>query len=349
MNRVYRIIQTKLFPILLSLLCPIFLQATEDEVEILDIEIVSYDALKGGCLKTIETVKKALYEDGIVGVRAIPSFQDKVNGMLKTSKEFYAYPEYIKEKCARIEGEAFRGYERGKEDFLQEDGTRVVDDLKCSFYAFVPDGSYNIWPENMDLKTSFVDLANLMKDAGFLILEHLGLIGTKTGIYLDDALQLGRLLYYQKKEGSEIVNPNWCGAHFDHSMFTVLVPARYYLNDKQVDEPEEAGLFIKSKKDGVYRKVISNDPDVLMFQVGEFGQIISNDGIRATKHLVRKAKGEIERYTMALFFDLPMDTVVHSTSVLTSDPRYSGSSGDPCSYKHWNDATFNLNLVREDK
>ncbi|HEY5236303.1 MAG TPA: hypothetical protein VIJ14_09010, partial [Rhabdochlamydiaceae bacterium] len=141
-------------------------------------------------------------------------------------------------------------------------------------------------------------------------------------------------------------NPYWCGNHFDHSMLTTLIPAYYYVDGKEVPEPDEAGLFVKTNAEGVYRKVVAN-PDVMMFQVGEFGQLATSDGIRATEHRVHKALGNVERYAMALFADAPMDAVIHSTSVLTKDTRYGGGPGDPCSYQRWNDESFKRYLVKE--
>jgi isopenicillin N synthase-like dioxygenase len=73
-----------------------------------------------------------------------------------------------------------------------------------------------------------------------------------------------------------------------------------------------------------------------------------NDKIRATEHRVQKAAGNVERYTMALFTDAPMETVIHSTSQLTKDNRYGGVAGAPCSYREWNDRTFERYIVRDE-
>jgi hypothetical protein len=42
----------------------------------------------------------------------------------------------------------------------------------------------------------------------------------------------------------EVENPNWCGAHLDHGVLTALMPAYYFRNGEEVDELEEAGLYI---------------------------------------------------------------------------------------------------------
>ena len=129
-------------------------------------------------------------------------------------------------------------------------------------------------------------------------------------------------------------------------MFTALLPAVYYENGKEIPEPLEAGLYVKAAADGVFKKVVADDRDVMMIQLGEFGQLISNDAMRATEHRVQKALGSVERYSMAIFFDAPMDTLIHSTSTLTSDARYGGPAGSPCTYRHWNDESFKRYIVK---
>lgn len=86
----------------------------------------------------------------------------------------------------------------------------------------------------------------------------------------------------------------------------------------------------------------------MLFQVGEFGQLVTNDAIRATEHRVHKAIGPIERYTLATFFSAPMDAIIFSTSELTSDSRYGGQAGKPCAYRQWSDASFQRYIVKED-
>ena len=106
-----------------------------------------------------------------------------------------------------------------------------------------------------------------------------------------------------------------------------------------MEEPIEAGLFIKTHADKTFKKVLS-DPDVLLFQVGEFGQLITNDAIQATEHRVHKANSAIERYTMALFFTpKDADIVIHSVSELTKDERYGGIPGAPCTYLKWEEGS----------
>lgn len=313
--------------------------------EKLDITVIRYDDFSRGDPQALEQLKQALYDQGIVGVRGIPTYREKVLNLIETAREFSALPEEVKEAYAP-QGEMFLGYERGKEKFQRPDGSWVIDDLKISYYGLVPDRPQNKWPSELDLKDPFLELGQLMADIGEEIMLKLGMIGVSTGIYLDETPRVGRMLYYCKNGRTDCENPYWCGDHFDHSMFTALVPAFYFEEGKQIPEPEEAGLFVKIGD--TYKKVVADDPNVMMFQVGEFGQLVMNDKIRATKHRVQKATGNVERYTMVLFTDAPMDAVIHSTSELTNDSRYRGMAGDPCSYRDWNARTFERYIVRDE-
>ena len=89
--------------------------------------------------------------------------------------------------------------------------------------------------------------------------------------------KIGRMLYYRKCDHNE--NPYWCGAHFDHGLFTVILPAVYFIDGEQVSEPLEAGLFVRTSEETPFKKVVADDLDVMMFQVEEFGQLVRDDGI----------------------------------------------------------------------
>lgn len=328
-----------------------FSQVNAKEVEVLSLDVISYDDFVQRKSEAVDLLKTALYEKGIVGIKNIPGYKDKVRAFIEKAREFSALSEDVKEAYApnRLKGDTFLGYEKAKERFKRPDGTWVVDDLKASYYAFVPDKPLNKWPREVELKEVFQRLGITMCEVGKAVMEEIGLIGLNTDIGKEDVSGLGRMLYYSKSKNSIGNNPYWCGSHFDHGMFTALLPAFYFIDDQEVSEPIEAGLFVKTHKDGVFRKVISSDPEVLLFQVGEFGQLATNDAVRATEHRVHKTKDEIERYTLALFFDIPMDTVIHSTSELTKDERYGAMKGEACSYAYWSEASFRRYLVDKEE
>lgn len=319
-------------------------------LEVLSLEVISYEDFVQNNIQALNRLNRALHEQGIVGIKAVPGYAEKVNAFIEQARKFTALPEEVKKRYApnHDKGEMFLGYEAGKERFKRPDGKWVVDDLKTSYYALVPDCAVNKWPIEVDLRTAVQDLGMLMSEMGESVMKKIGLVGPSTTINLDGLPTVSRMLCYRKNLENPPENPFWCGAHFDHGLFTALLPAFYFLNGVAIPEPAEAGLFIRTSLDGPFKKVISDDPEVLLFQVGEFGQLVSNDAIKATEHRVHKAKECVERYTMALFFDAPMDTVIHSSSVLTCDERYGGILGAPCSYRQWHERSFHRYLVKEE-
>lgn len=313
--------------------------------ETLSLDVIDYDLLIANDENAVQVVVEALHTKGIVGVKGVPGYHQKVKKFISASRAFCNLPEAIKEKYApnRELGDLFLGYEKGKEKFKRPDGSWVTDDLKISYYAFVPENSKNRWPQELNLSTPFEDLGGIMAETAQIIMEKIALTGPSNGIFVEDTPKVGRMLYYQKSEDTAVYNPYWCGAHFDHGLFTALIPATYFIAGERVPEPEEAGLFVKIN--GEFTKVQA-DPEVMLFQVGEFGQLVSGDKIMATEHRVHKAHSpQVERYAMALFFEAPMDTLIHSTSVLTQDSRYGGNAGDPCSYQHWSEESFKRYIV----
>ncbi len=324
-----------------------FLNARIEEA--LSLDVISYEKLVEGDAETLKILKDALHEKGIVGVRGVPGFKEKHERFIEAAREFNALPEEMKEqyKPNRSLGDTFLGYEEGKEKFQKPNGDWVIDDLKVSYYARIPDNSKNKWPCEVDLRMPFQDLGEIMAETGESIMRKIGLLGGSTDLQLEEDACLGRMLYYRKSDSNE--NPFWCGAHFDHGLFTAVLPAVYFVDGEQIPEPEEAGLFIRTSKEMTFKKVFADDLDVMMFQVGEFGQLVMNDSIQATEHCVQKAVGAVERYTLAVFYDAPMDIPIDSTSVLTNDARYGAKTGEVFTYRHWTNASFERYLVKNDK
>jgi len=322
-------------------------QEMPEEIQILDLDVISYDELIQENPEALATLHAALHEKGIVGIKGIPGYLEKVHSFITQARAFTSLSEETKNRYAprRDLGDMFLGYEAGKERFKRPDGRWVIDDLKTSYYAFVPDVLDNKWPIEVDLKYPFQELGALMSKVGQTVMEKIGLLGVSANIGLNETATIGRLLYYKK--GIDNENPFWCGAHFDHGLFTALLPSFYFLDGQPVEEPIEAGLFVKTHSDNTFKKVVS-EPDVLLFQAGEFGQLATDDTMQATEHRVHKAKNAVERYTMALFFTpKDMDIVIHSFSNLTRDERYGGILGSPCSYLHWHEESFRRYLVTE--
>jgi len=326
-----------------TLLLGSFCAFAEERIEL---DVIAYEDLIEGDRDALQVLDRALHEKGIVGVRGVPGYRATYQEFIAAAREFSALPEEVKERLKPniAEGDTFLGYESGKERFQKADGTWVVDDLKTSYYAHVPDIAKNKWPSEVNLKESYVALGRLMAETGETIMRKIGLLGRFAGFELEEDSRLGRMLYYRKSENNE--NPYWCGAHFDHGLFTAILPAVYFAGGKQIAEPPEAGLFVRTSEEVPFKKVPAEDFDVMMFQVGEFGQLLTNDAIRATEHRVHKAVGPIERYTLAVFYNAALDIPIRSKSVLTRDARYGNE--EVCTFRHWHEASFQRYLVKED-
>lgn len=307
------------------------------------IDIIAYQDLLDAT-KTDEhhRLESALLNTGIVAIRGVPGYVEKAENYINAARAFSALPDDVKQRYApdRDAGQT-EGYELGAEWFKDEQGEWKLDDKKASFYAFVPDMPCNLWPAEVDLKTPYLALGELIFQTGKHILNVIGL-NEKAGLKHEGFRGYGRMLHYHKEGNLTDANPDWCGAHLDHSLFTGLMPAYYYRDGQLVDEPEEAGLSIVPSYGTAFEKVHAEDRSLLLFQVGEFGQIASNDRIKATRHIVKKAKGGIERFTLAIFFNADPESIVKSTSVLCQDERYTSNMNPDgtITYKEWERASF---------
>lgn len=310
---------------------------------IMILDIISYsDLLEPTNTLALLKLESALLHKGIVGIRGVPQFKNKVQAFINAARNFSILNENIKQQYIpnRDEGKT-EGYELGAEWFQTQDGRWVIDDKKASFYAFVPDHPRNIWPLEVDLKSPYLALGQLIFKTGKLVLDAMGLNETM-GLKHDHLIGYGRMLHYHKENDATNANPNWCGAHFDHGVFTGLVPAYYFQNGKEIDEPQEAGLFIKPHDSHDFEKINVSDKSILLFQVGEFGQLIANDRIKATEHKVKKAHSGIERFAFALFYSADDNVTIHSTSQLTKDTRFMHNQFEngKINYGKWQEASF---------
>lgn len=308
----------------------------------MQLEIVSFHEIQNEIHSSAKAkVTRALLENGIVGISDVPQFIEKSHAYIRAARDFCALNDSIKQQYAprRDEGDT-EGYELGAEWFKDQNDEWQIDDKKASYYAHVPDQPQNKWPREVDLKTPYLALGELIFATGKRLLNFIGLNET-VGLPHAKLRGYGRLLHYHKENQSTNFNPNWCGAHFDHGVFTGLMPAHYFQDGVEVEEPEEAGLYIKPTNGNEFEKIAARDKSILLFQVGEFGQLASHDAIRATNHLVKKAKNHIERYAFAIFYDAH-DCIIHSHSELARDSRYTDNmtADGKISYDKWSSASF---------
>jgi isopenicillin N synthase-like dioxygenase len=315
------------------------------------LDIVAYADLEANDTSALKVLREALLHKGIVGVRGVPAFVDTLQAYIKAVRAFALLPETIKQQYApeRDAGKT-EGYELGAEWFKNSQGEWQIDDKKASYYAFMPDTAENVWPREMDLQTPYLALAAVIFSAGKVVLNAID-INAATGVPHEQLIGYGRMLHYHKESDVTNANPEWCGAHFDHGVFTGLAPAFYFRDGVAVTEPEEAGLFVRPPGSEQFEKIRLTDPSVLLFQVGEFGQLATNDSIQATRHKVMKAEGGIERFTFALFYNTERALTIATKSRLTQDARFAqhGLNANKLSYGEWSDASFDYYRAKQQK
>src|SRR3989338_594796 len=162
----------------------------------MQLEIISYNNLKN--LTETAKLEKALLMHGIVGISDVPNFEKKSRAYVEAAIAFSSLPEKIKEQYApdRDSGDT-DGYELGAEKFKTADGVWQIDRKKESFYANVPDCIQNKWPREVDLKTSYLALGDLIFQTGKKVLNAIGL-NEKIGLKEEFLRGYGRMLHYHK-------------------------------------------------------------------------------------------------------------------------------------------------------
>ena len=308
------------------------------------LDIFAYaDLLNPNNLTVRENIEHALLRKGIIGLSHVPQFETLSRHYVEAARAFSTLPENVKQQYTpnRDAGDT-EGYEIGVEWFQDNNGKWKIDDKKASFYAYIHNNyNKNKWPAEYDLKTPYLALGQLIFSATRVLLDALQL-NESLGMDLNKLVGLGRLLHYCKEGDHTNDNPDWCGAHFDNGVMTGLMPAYYFREGKEIIEPAEAGLYIIPHGSQQFQKVHVPDKSVLLFQVGDFGQLMSDDRINATKHIVKKTPGNIERFAFALFTDPSHDTIVYPRSRLTQDARYLHNRAEDggITYRQWQLASY---------
>ncbi len=319
--------------------------------ENLDFYIADYQELFATATPSpasIASLRSALLTQGIVGMRGVPKYREHVQAFIAAALEFAGLPSSIKAKYAPVRdaGDGL-GYEIGAEQFQDSYGTWQIDDKKASYYAAIPEIPANKWPLELDLRKPYLELASSMFETIKKIIHLLGICAT-SGLDTKDCYGWGRMLHYHKEGELTNANPLWCGSHVDHSVLTALIPSFYFQNGQAIEEPEEAGLYVLPNTQKEFVKIPNTDKNLMLFQVGEFGQLMANDEIKATRHLVKKALGSVERYTLALFFNAANESRIQSKSVLTLDERYLKNkfADGSISYGAWHEASLDRYRAR---
>lgn len=82
------------------------------------------------------------------------------------------------------------------------------------------------------------------------------------GLSHDKLVSYGKMLHHYRENDKTNENPSWCGAHFDYGFFTRLIPAYYFVDGIEVDEPKEAGLCIVPDDGDQFEKINASDKEI---------------------------------------------------------------------------------------
>lgn len=62
--------------------------AAEEKIELLSLDIIDYEDFMQEDSKALDILEKALHEKGIVGIRGVPGYKEKVFKFIESAKEF---------------------------------------------------------------------------------------------------------------------------------------------------------------------------------------------------------------------------------------------------------------------
>lgn len=265
------------------------------------------------------------HDKGYVAVKGVPNFPQAYQEFISSARAFITLPLAEKNKFKSLDTDS-RGWWDGTETL-----NGVQDSHKGSYYAWLPEENCapNIWPEVHNFEASYKTLAGIMYKIGKEVLSIVESpsSGTKG---------LGRMLYYSPAQTDD-GNANWCGKHLDHGLFTVLCPEIYEKEGAIVSKPKGSGLYILDKE-------ISIPDDVLIFQIGEVMELITDGAIRATEHFVKKAYDGYGRYTFAFFCDPPFDLRINCSNPIVME-KYKDRYTPNMTYEEWNDRSIRLHSL----
>ncbi len=263
-------------------------------------------------------INQAFHDQGIIGVRGVPGFEDAHKAFLQSSRDFIGLSNEKRSQYTPPDSYG-RGWSYGIESF-----NNITDTFKGSYYATYPEEDAktpNIWPDKdvPDFKKNYLNLVKIIFETGKEILPLIN-------VSIENLSSTARMLYYGPIHNPKAVE--WCGEHRDHGLLTGLCPGTYYLDGKKVPQPSGTGLFIRGEE------IVAPD-DVLLFQIGEVAELVTNGAVTATDHQVRKAIGGYERYNLAVFIMPPFTYAIEST--LT---KYNDRFSPGVSYGDWHQRSY---------
>lgn len=291
--------------------------AMDDDRASSEIRVFHYSALADSAEAMTAEFKRV----GYIAVEGVPGFAEAYEAFLEQARQFVTLPPAEQAKCTPDDYFS-RGWSRGSEVFYGQ-----TDTYKGSYYAQIPNVERNVWPTDSvpGFEKAYATVAGLILSVGQEILPHVGFKG--------DTAALARMLHYKSvPESEEDGNPNWCGVHRDHGIITGLCPEVFYRDGKMAARPEGSGLYIEGAP-------VAPAKHIMLFQMGEVMELLTNGKVRATDHWVVKAKDGLERFALAVFFD-PLDEFAIHCDDAEVVAKYTDRFTDGISYKEWGDRSY---------
>jgi len=259
---------------------------------------------------------------GYIAVEGVEGFADAYQRFLNVGRQFTALSPADQAECTPADFSG-NGWSRGVEKFNGK-----TDTYKGSYYAKIPNVETNVWPDEIlpDFRDAYQEVATLVLNVAREILPLVGFDG--------DVQALGRMLHYKSvPEGEDDDNPNWCGNHRDHGVFTGLCPEVYYDDAGDiVARPESSGLYIEGNP-------VAPRKDIMLFQMGEFMELLTNGKTRATDHEVKKALSGFERYALAVFID-PLNEITVTCDNAAVVEKYADRYEPGITYEEWGKRSY---------
>ena len=302
------------------------LEVEEPQQKINSLKTFAYSEISTSSNEIIAEFKNK----GFIAISKAPNFEKAYKNFIHVAREFTNLPSEVQSQCTPIDSYA-RGWSRGIEVF-----NKRKDTYKGSYYVNIPEipSQPNIWPHHESIlafQECYMEVAEIIHNVGEKILSLL----LKN---LQNTTCVARMLHYSAvPEGEDDGNPNWCGTHKDHGLFTGLGPEVYFpstSNDnKTVDKPPNSGLYILNNP------ITTPNDDVILFQIGEALELATDGRTTATEHFVRKAYGGYERFTLAVFIQ-PKEDMILSCKNKHVLEKYEDRYTSDMTYKVWNDRSL---------
>jgi len=218
------------------------------------------------------------------------------------SSKFFSLSSEIKNQCAC--NSANLGYTSFQDETLAP-SIQSCGDTKEGYYIGVESEELypNVWPEIVDFSPSWksvmLEYHRECSQLGFHLMNCIALALDLPNNYFQPFLHkptaLLRLLRYGRVVSDPANGVFGAGEHSDYGLITLLATN------------EVSGLEIY--KDGVWLK-IPPKPDCFVVNLGDCLQIMTNNKFRSTVHRVVIERADVDRYSIAFFYEPSRDAMV---------------------------------------